>query len=124
MVPVGDLLKQKAVLLREDFSSEEIREAYQAWNFIDRALQSEADTSILKRCKPPKEAFDHLEKRYVQRVRWRLKSYIYDKFHDFTVPPNSNPIEALHALKNTNDQMDEKGVGISDIFLLCSRAAC
>ena len=47
-VPVGDPLQQKAVLLQESFSNEEIRSAYQAWNFIDAALQSEADRSILK----------------------------------------------------------------------------
>ena len=64
VVPVGDPLKQKAVLLRESFSSEEIRGVYQAWNFIDGALQSEADRSILKRCKSPRETFDHLEKWY------------------------------------------------------------
>ena len=51
VVPVRDPLKQRAVLLREGFSSEEIRGAYQAWNFVDGALQSEADRSILKRCK-------------------------------------------------------------------------
>ena len=39
MVPVGDLLKPKAALLREGFSNEEIRGAYQAWNFIDAALR-------------------------------------------------------------------------------------
>ena len=38
-VPVGDPLKQRAVLLRECFSSEETRGAYQAWNFIDGALE-------------------------------------------------------------------------------------
>ena len=32
-VPVGDPLKQKAVLLQEGFSNDEIRTAYQAWNF-------------------------------------------------------------------------------------------
>ena len=58
VVPVGDTLKQKAVLLREGFSSEEIRGAYKTWNFIDGALQSEADRSILKRCKSSREAFD------------------------------------------------------------------
>ena len=51
VVPVGDPLKQRAVLLWEGFLSEEIRGAYQAWSFIDGALQSEADRSILKRCK-------------------------------------------------------------------------
>ena len=62
VVPVGDPLKQRAVVLREDFLSEEIRGAYQVWNFIEEGLQSEADRSILKRCKSPREAFDHLEK--------------------------------------------------------------
>ena len=42
---------------------------------------------------------------------------LYDKFHDFTIPPNSNPIEALHALEDTNSQMAEKGMGISDTSL-------
>ena len=49
-VPVGDPLKQKAVLLQEGFSNEEIRGACQAWNFIDAALQSNANRSILKKC--------------------------------------------------------------------------
>ena len=49
-VPVKDPCKQSAVLLRESFSSEEIRGAHQAWNFIDVTPQSEADISILKRC--------------------------------------------------------------------------
>ena len=61
MVPVGDPLKQKAVLLREGFASEDIREAYQAWNFIDGTLRNEADRSILKRCKSPREAFEPRE---------------------------------------------------------------
>ena len=39
-VPVGDPLKQKAVLLWEGFSPEEIRCACQGWNFLDAALQS------------------------------------------------------------------------------------
>ena len=41
VVPVGDPLKQKAVMLREGSSSEDIKRVYQAWNFIDGALQSE-----------------------------------------------------------------------------------
>ena len=48
-VPVGDPLKQKALLLREGFSLEEIRGAYQAWNFLDAALPSEKDRVIPKR---------------------------------------------------------------------------
>ena len=50
-----------------------------------------------------------------QRVRWRLKCYTY-KFHDFTIPPNGNRIEALHALEDTNNLMAEKGMGIPDTF--------
>ena len=62
MVPVGDPLKPKAALLREGFSNEEIRGAYQAWNLIDAALQSEADRAILKICRLPREVFGSLEK--------------------------------------------------------------
>ena len=40
-----------------------------------------------------------------------------DKFHDFTIPPNGNPIEALYALEDTNNRMAEKGMGIPDTFL-------
>ena len=109
-VPVGDPLKQKAVLLQEGFSNDEIRTAYQAWNFIDAALQSESDRSILKRCKSPREVFERLEK-------WHdpdsvvATQRLYDKFHEFTIPPHSDPITALHDLEDTNNQMHEKGIG-------------
>ena len=118
VVPVGAPLKQKkAVLLREGFSSEEIRGAYEAWNFIDGPLQSEADRSILKRCKSPREAFDHVEKWYDPESEVATQKS-YDKFHYFDIPPNSNPIEALHTLEDTNNQMAEKGIGIPDTFLM------
>ena len=55
VVPVEDPLKQRTVLLREGLSSEESGRAYQAWNFTDGALQSEADRFILKRSKSPRE---------------------------------------------------------------------
>ena len=42
---------------------------------------------------------------------------LYGKFHDFTIPPKSNSIEAMHALEDTNNQMAEKGIGIPDTFL-------
>ena len=72
MIPVGDPIKQKAVVLREGFSNEEIRGAYQAWNLIEAALQSEADRAILKRCKSPREVFGRIKKSgMTQRVRWR-----------------------------------------------------
>ena len=116
MVPVGDLLKQKAVLLWEGFSSEEIRGAYQAWNLKDGVFQSEADRSILKRCKSPRYALDHLEKWY-DPEREVATQKLCDKFHDFTIPPNSNPIESLHALEDTNNQMAWKGMDIPDAFL-------
>ncbi|CAN0078075.1 unnamed protein product, partial [Ascophyllum nodosum] len=102
MVPEGDSLKQKAVLLRESFSNEEVRGAYQAWNFTDGAPQSETDISILKRWKSAREAFDHLEEGYESENEVATQT-LYDKFHDFTIPPNSNPIEALHALEDTNN---------------------
>ena len=116
VVPVGDPLKQKTVLLPEGFPSEGIRGVYQAWNFIDGARQSETDRSILKRCKSPTEAFGHLEKWYDPESEVATQK-LYDKFHYFTIPSNSNPIEALHALKDTNNQMAEKGMGIRETFL-------
>ena len=39
VVPAGNPLKQKAVLLRKGFSSEEIRRAYQAWNVMPTSYQ-------------------------------------------------------------------------------------
>ena len=91
MVPVGDPLKQKAVLLWEGFSNEEIRGTYQAWNFIDAALRSEADRAILKRCRSPREVFERLEKRgMTQKVRWRpndcATSSTSLKFHPTVTP--------------------------------------
>ena len=67
----------------------------------------------------------HLEKWYDPESE-RATQKLYDKFHNFTIPPNGNPIEALHALEDTNNQMAEKGMGIPDTFLhacFCSRAA-
>ena len=62
IVPLGDPFKQKVALLREGFSNEKIRVAYQAWKFIDAALQSKADRAILERCRSPREVFESLEK--------------------------------------------------------------
>ena len=42
---------------------------------------------------------------------------LYYKFHDVTIHPNSNPVEALHALEDTINQIAEKGVGIPGTFL-------
>ena len=109
-VPVGDPLKQKAVLLQEGFSNDKIRTAYQAWNFIDAALQSDSDRSILKRCKSPREVFERLEKWHDPDSEVATQR-LYDKFHEFTIPPHSDPITALHDLEDTNNQMHEKGIG-------------
>ena len=109
-VPVGDPLKQKAVLLQEGFSNEEIRSAYQAWNFIDAALQSESDRSILKRCKSPREVFERLEKWHDPDSEVATQR-LYDKFHEFAIPPHSDPIAALYDLEDTNNQMHEEGIG-------------
>ena len=42
---------------------------------------------------------------------------LYYKFHDFIITPNGNSIGALHELKDTNNEMAEKGMGIPDTFL-------
>ena len=109
-VPVGDPLKQKAVLLQEGLSNEEIKGAYQAWNSIDAALQSDSDRSILKRCKSPREVFERLEKWHDPDSEVATQR-LYDKFHEFTIPPHSDPIAALHDLEDINNQMHEKGIG-------------
>ena len=116
-VPVGDPLKQKAVLLQEGFSNEEIKGAYQAWNFIDAALQSDSDRSMLKRCKSPREVFERLEKWHDPDSEVATQR-LYDKFHEFAIPPHSDPIAALHDLEDINNQMHEKGIGrISEAVL-------
>ena len=110
MVPVGDQLKSKAALLRGGFSNEEIRSAYQAWSFIDAALQSEVDRSILERCKSPREVFERLEKWHDPDSEVATQR-LYDNFHEFAIPPHSDPIAALHDLEDTNNQMHEKRIG-------------
>ena len=116
VVLVTDPLKQKAVLLRKGFSSEEIRGVCQAWTFIEGAFQSEADKSILKRCKSPREAVDHLEEWFDPESEVAIHK-LYDEFHDFTTPSTSNTVEALHSLDATKNQMTEKGMGTPDTFL-------
>ena len=110
MVPVGDLLKPKAALLREGISNEEIRGAYQALNFIDAAIQSGADKAILKICRSPREVFESLEKWHDPESEMATQR-LYNKIHEFAIPPHSNPIAALHDLKDMNNQMYEKGIG-------------
>ena len=36
---------------------------------------------------------------------------LYDKFHEFPIPPHSNPIAALHDLENINNQIYENAIG-------------
>ena len=102
MVPVGDLLKPKAALLRECFSNEEIRGANQALNFIDAAIQSRADKAILKRCRSPREGFESLEKWHDPENEMATQR-LYNKLHEFAIPPHSNPIAALHDLEDINE---------------------
>ena len=109
MVPVGDPLKQKAVLLREGFSNE-IRGAYQAWNFMDAALQSEVNRAILKRCRSPREVFERLKKWHDPESEVATQR-LHGKFHEFAFPPHSNSITAFNDLEDINNQMYEKGIG-------------
>ena len=96
-VPVGDPLMQKAVLLREGFSSEEKRGAYQAWSFLDAAVQSEEDRAILKRCRSPRSF--RISRKMVRPQKRGGHTHLFDKFHEFSMPQNSNPIAALYATK-------------------------
>ena len=98
------------MLLRGCFLPEEIRGAYQAWSFLDAVLQSEEDRAILKRCRSPREVFESLGKGYDPENEVDIH-YLFGKFHEFSIPQNSNPIAALRALKDINNQMEEKGMG-------------
>ena len=109
-VPVGDPLKQKAVLLREGLLPLEIRGAYQAWNFMDTALQSEEGRAIPKQCRSPREVFKFIGKWYDAEDEVATE-HLFDKFHEFSIPQNSNHIAALHAFEVINNQMGEKGMG-------------
>ena len=119
-VPVGDPLKQKTVMLRGGGSPEEIRGAYQAWIFSYAALPSEEDRAILKRCRSLREVFEFLEKWYDPENEV-VTQYLFDKFHEFSIPQNSNPIAALHAFEEINSQMEEKGMGRIPDTVLHSR---
>ena len=99
------------MLLQKGFSHEKIRGACQAWNFLDAALQSEEDRAILKRCRSPREVFEFLAKWYDPENEVATQQYLFDNFHEFLISQNSNPIAVLHALKDINNQMEEKGMG-------------
>ena len=114
--PVGDPLKQKVALLREGFQVRNSEGEYQAWNVTNGTLRSEADRSIFERFKSPRETFDDHEKWYDPESEV-VTQKLCDKLHKFTITPNSNPIEAPHALEDTKTQMAEKGTRISDTFL-------
>ena len=108
--PVGDPLKQKAVLSLEGFLPEEIRGAYQAWNLLDATLQSDEDRAILKRCRSLRDVFEFLGKRYDPENEV-ASQHLFDKFHEFSMPQNRNPIAVLHALEDINNQMQKKEMG-------------
>ena len=109
-VPVGDALKQKPMLLWEGVLPEEIKGAYQAWNFLGVSLKSEEDRAILKRCRSPRDAFEFVGKWYDPENEVATHQ-LFDKFREFSIPQRSNPIAALHALEDLNNQMEEKGMG-------------
>ena len=87
-----------------------MRGAHQAWNFFDAALQSEEDRAILIRCRSPREVFEFLGNWYDPDTEV-ASQHLFDKLHEFSIPPNSNPIAALHALEDMNNKMEEKGMG-------------
>ena len=80
----GGPFKQKTVLLREDFSPEEIRGTYQAWNFLDAALQSEEDSAMLARCRLPRKVFEFLGKWYDTENEVATQ-HLLDKLHEFSI---------------------------------------
>ena len=59
------------------------------WNVINGELQSEVDTSILKRFKSPREAFDHLERWYDPEKR--VENYMKNSMTS-PLPPTAAPM--------------------------------
>ena len=56
----------------------------------EETLQSEVDRSIFKRCKSPRETFDHLEKWYNPESEGATQK-LYDKLTS-TFPPTTTPL--------------------------------
>ena len=63
---------------------------------------------MLKRCRSPTEFFEFIGKGYDPENEVATQ-YLFDKFHEFSIPQNSNPIVALHAFEDINNQIEEKG---------------
>ena len=88
------------------------------WNFLDATLQSQEDRAILERCRSPREVFEFLGKRHDPENEVTTQ-HLFDKFHEFSIPQNSNPITALHALEDINNQLEKEGMGrIPDTVVL------
>lgn len=79
-------------------------ESRQAWNFLD-AGKTEEDRAILKRCKSPREALKYVE-RWYDPEREVASQTGYDKFHDITIPSQSNSFFAPHGPEDMDNIMD------------------
>ena len=77
---------------------------------MDTALQSDEDRAILKRCRSPRELFEFIGKWYDPENEVATH-HLFDKFHELSIPHNSNSITALHALEDINNQMEDKRMG-------------
>ena len=84
--------------------NEEIRGAYQAWNVIDAALQSEADRAILRRCRSPREVFESLEninnQMYEKGIGRIPKTVLHARFVRALPNEYSLAKETLQSMKN------------------------
>ena len=87
---------------------------------LDAALQSEEDRAILTRCRSPREVFELLGKWYDPENEVATQ-YLFNKFHEFSIPQNINLIAALCALEDINNQMEEKGMGWTPVTVLHAR---
>ena len=88
--------------------------------FLVRSTPSEENRASLKRCRSLREVFEFLEKWYDPENEV-VTQYLFDKFHEFSIPQNSNPIAPLHAFEEINSQMEEKGMGRIPDTVLHSR---
>ena len=71
-----------------------------SWTQHFRARRTEQSANDAGRS--PREGFEFLGKWYDPENEMATQ-YLFDKFHEFSIPQNSNPIVALHALEDIHN---------------------
>ena len=78
--------------------------------FLGRSTSGRGEQSNPETMQVAERSFRFFRKMVRPRKRGATQ-HLFDNFHEFSIPQNSNPITALYALDNINNQMEEKGMG-------------